>query len=128
MKLDSENLDVETTENGEVVIEPDYLGFIRTQGFIIEEIKDARVVPSDSSESGHIVVQIKTYDYPRNHPELDYAAHEREITVCDCWSWRNSSNDVRENEKPGGDGCKHCRTAFKAIQAREDENQTELGK
>lgn len=124
-ELGAEHLEIGTTNDGQVTIEPGYLKYLRSNGFTIEGVGSVHTVPSDSRDMAHIVMRIQTYEYPKNDPKLDYAAHALEIEVCDCWDYRQNSNDVSEGEKPGG-SCKHIKECFKTVRAQEDENQESL--
>lgn len=125
-ELSAENLEVDTTQEGHVVIEPGYLGYIRSEGYQIDGIESAHTVPSESGEGSHIVVEVRTYEYPRNSQKLDLTEHALYLKVCDCWSWRQSSNDVSEpGVKPGGT-CKHVESAFMSEKAKADDKQQEL--
>jgi hypothetical protein len=130
MKHDADNLTTElaqTDEGQRIVVEPEYVKYLRGQGYPIKELQEVHTVPSESTDgAGHVVVKITTYAHPKGHPDLDLVADEIEIEICDCWSYRQNSNDVAEsNVQPGGD-CKHCRQIFKTQRAKEDANQTEL--
>jgi len=125
MNLDADNLNIRLNESQEVVVEPSYIEYLREHGFTIESVEDSRTVESGSSETDHVIHEIVTYEYPKDHPQLDYAVHETTVRICDCWSWRNNSNDVAEGEKPGGT-CKHVEAEFMTEKAKADNQQTEL--
>jgi len=125
MQLDAENLNIRVNESEEVVVEPSYLEYLREHGFVIESVDDARTVASSSGETDHIIYEVTTYTRPRDHPELDYAADEITIRVCDCWSYRTNANDVEETIRPGG-SCKHITNEFMAEKAKNDKSQQTL--
>jgi hypothetical protein len=124
-ELTADNLETRVNENGEVVIEPSYISYLREHGYIIEEIHDIREVDSEGSDGGHIIVEIETYQYPRDHQELDYVEHKMKLKVCDCWSWRTNSNDVADGKQPGGK-CKHVTSEFMVEQAQNSDSQQTL--
>lgn len=126
MNLDSDNLTVETTDDGRIVCEPGYIAFIRSQGYIIESVEELHCVPSDSeTDTAHIVAEIVTYQYPRDDPRLDYAEHKLTLRCCDCWKWRQHSVDVPQNTPPGG-SCHHIESVYKVEKAQNDDQQLSL--
>jgi len=130
MKHESDNLTTElaqTDEGQRIVVEPEYVKYLRSQGYQIKELQEVHTVPSESTDdAGHVVVRITTYARPKGHPDLDLVADEIDLEICDCWSYRQNSNDVAESDvQPGGD-CKHTRDVFREQRAKEDESQTEL--
>jgi hypothetical protein len=125
-ELNADNLEIETTLDGQIVLEPQYCKYIRENGYRVEAIKEAHAVPSESAEGAHLVLKVESYEYPMNHPDLDLAAHERDFWVCDCWSYRNSTNDVAEGEHPPDGDCKHIQAVNKVRKAKQDENQETL--
>jgi len=132
MKHNADNLTVElaqTQEGERIVVEPQYIEYLRSQGYTIKSVDELHTIASESHDGvGYVVMQVRTYAYPKGHPELDLVAHEIQIPVCDCWSYRQNSNDVaNEGVQPGG-SCKHCRSIFREEQAREDDSETELTK
>lgn len=122
--LKADNLKVFTTSHGEILMEPSYIGYLRENGYTIEGVVNPMMVYTNS-ETAHLVVQIETYQYPRDDDRLDVAEDRITIPVCDCWSFRSNSNDVQEDVPPGGD-CKHIREAYKTEKAKADDNQQEL--
>jgi len=126
MKLNSDNLTVETTQDGVLQVEPGYIGFLRSQGYIVESIEELHCVPSESeTDKAHIVAEIATYEYPRDDPRLDYAEHKLTLRCCDCWRYRQNSVDVRENTPPGG-SCHHIESVYKVKKAQNDDQQLSL--
>lgn len=123
---DADNLDVRVNQNEEVVIEPSYLGFMRAQGFQIEAIKEMHSVPSESGEGMHLLLKVKTYRYPKYHPQLDVASDSIDVWVCDCWSYRNSTNDIADGEYPPDGDCKHIQAVDKVERAKADQAQDTL--
>ena len=125
MKLNADNLKTDV-KDGQLVIEPQYVQYLREHNYAIEAINEIHTVPSESSDGAHLVVNIQTYEYPRKHEKLDVVEHETNLWVCDCWSFRQNSNDVSKGlVKPGG-SCKHVRAVDKVQRAKNDEKQVEL--
>lgn len=125
--LSAENLNVETTSDGRVVMEPQYLGYLRSNGFSILEVKETHVVASEDSDKAHIVQTVVTRRKPDDHPELDYVADKCELTVCDCWAFRSGSADVTEHKAPTESSpCKHIESVDKVARAMNDESQETL--
>jgi transposase-like protein len=109
-ELNAENLETDTTLDGQIVLEPQYCKYIRENGYRVEDIHEAHTVESESSEGAHLVLKVESYEYPMNHPDLDLAAHERDFWVCDCGDFTyRKSVDVSEktiaNQEIGQ--CKH---------------------
>jgi DNA-binding transcriptional MerR regulator len=126
MKLEAENLKVSITNAQELIIEPQYVKFLRENGFTIDGIENLHAIPSESDkEQAYLVGQIQTYTKPKDHPELDVIEDQITIPCCSCWSYRQNSNDVTEGKSPGGT-CKHCKKAYRVAKAKQDDNQTEL--
>jgi hypothetical protein len=128
MKLDTDNCEPRLTEDEQVVVEPSYITYIRNQGYTIESVDDIRVVPSESDkDKAYLVMTVTTYEYPKNHPQLDYAQHEYQLHTCSCWSYRQDSKDIgpSNGHKPDG-SCKHIKAEYKTEKARQDDSQTEL--
>jgi hypothetical protein len=126
MNLEADNLTQRVNQAGEVVVEPNYVEFLRNEGHVIESISETHTVPSESDkDKAYLVMMVDTYQYPRDHPELDIAEHGLSLPVCSCWSYRSSSADVSEGNKPDGD-CKHVRAVFREQRAQADEQQEKL--
>lgn len=122
MDLNVDNLNTRINANSELVVEPSFIGFLRSEGYIIESVRNVRTVPSDSEKAkAYLVVEIETYTKPRDDPELDYAQDEMRLLVCSCWSYRENS----ELNPPQGT-CKHCSSEFKTEKAKNDEQQQSL--
>jgi len=132
MKHNADNLTVElaqTQEGERIVVEPQYIEYLRSQGYTIKSIDELHTVASESHDGvGYVVMQITTYKYPKGHPELDLVADELQLNACSCWSFRQNSNDVAENGTQPGGSCKHTRDVFREQRAKEDNSQTELTK
>jgi hypothetical protein len=127
--LNADNLKTWVNKDGEVIVEPSYVKYLRENGYNIEAIGALHSVPSKSSDGAHIVQEIQTYQYPRNHPKLDVAQHSTEIWVCDCWDYRsNQSVDVAETPLAEGSlgSCKHIRAVSKIANAKADDQQETL--
>jgi hypothetical protein len=117
------------TQDGRVVLEPAYCAYLREQGYTIDDVIEAHSVPSNSREKSHVVVQIQTYNYPRNHPELDVVEDQTEIWVCSCEDFQyNKSADVSESlVSPSQCGtCKHISSVSKVEKAKSDDKQRSL--
>jgi len=125
MKLDAENLNLDV-KDGRLVIEPQYVEYLREFDYRIEEIKELHVVESSSSDSGHIVAKIQTYDKPEK--ASDYLDHSIDLWCCDCWAYRQSSADVSEPDVTPSDSgtCKHVTSVSKVQRAENDESQMQL--
>jgi len=132
MKHDADNLTVEVTQTQEgerITVEPQYLEYLRSHNYPIKSVDELHTVESKSKDGvGYVVMQVTTYAYPKGHEKLDLVAHEIQIPVCDCWSYRQDSNDVAENGVQPGGSCKHTRDVFREQRAKEDNSQTELTK
>jgi hypothetical protein len=132
MKHNADNLTVKLaqTEQGErITVEPQYIEYLRSHGYTIKSVDELHTVESESKDGvGYVVVKITTYAYPKGHEKLDLVAHEIQIPVCDCWSFRQNSNDVAEQGTQPGGSCKHTRDVFREQRAKEDKSQTELTK
>lgn len=126
-ELSADNLELDVTQDGRIVQEPSYIGYLRSEGYQIDGIKGSYTAPSESGEGDHMIVEIQTYQYPRDSQQLDLAEHKTTIRVCDCWAWRQSSNDVSEPGVSPGGTCKHVEACFMSEKAANDENQAELG-
>jgi len=129
-RLITDNLTREQTAEG-LVLEPSYLGFLRSQGYTIREYVREFTVSSESRDASHLVMQVDTYLYPKDDPLLDIANPEHQCTiwVCGCWDFRkNKSADVRMRETLPTDtqACKHIREISKVQKAKADENQQQL--
>lgn len=128
MNLQTDNLEPRLTDDGQIVVEPSYLTYIRSQGYILESVDEIQTVPSESEKGkAYLVVTVTTYEYPKNHPELDYAEHEYQLHTCSCWSYRQNSKDIgpSNGHKPDGT-CKHIKKLNKVERAKEDDNQSTL--
>ena len=124
--LNADNLITETTEEERIVLEPQYIDYLREHNFTIDGIEEAHTVASSSSDGSHLVLKITTYDYPKDSEKLDVVADKRSLYVCDCWAYRQNSNDVSKGlVKPDGE-CKHTRSLNKVQKAKNDPNQQEI--
>lgn len=125
MNLNAENLNVDV-EDGKVVVEPQYVEYLREFDYRIEEINELHAVESSSSDRGHIVAKIQTYDKPTTAG--DYLDHGVELWCCDCWAYRQSSADVSKPDVTPSDSgtCKHIQSVSKVQRAENDENQMQL--
>jgi len=129
-ELSAENLRLGTTDDDDQIIcEPSYAKYLRTQGYAIESVIEAHTVPSESSKGkAHLVLKVETYEFPHGDPRLDVVEHETELWMCDCWDYRSNSADVSEpNTKPTeSKRCKHVRRVSREERAKQDPNQDTL--
>jgi len=126
MKLENDNLIRRVNQDGEIVIEPSYVDYLRNQGYIIESVGDCRAIQSNSeSNKSYLIVEFETYRYPRTHPRLDYAEHQQTVRACSCWAYRDNCNNVEDGEPPGGT-CKHIRRTYREEKAKQDDQQQRL--
>jgi len=128
MIAEEDNITKELTEDGRLVLEPGYAGYLRSMGYNIRDITDIDTVQSESDRSKrYLVCRIETFSKRKDHPELDYVADKTTIPVCTCWDWRsNHSADLEEQSPEACGACKHLRAKFKALNAQEDDSQREL--
>ena len=125
MKLNPGQVTIEATTEG-VIIEPTYIGYLRSQGYNIDEIKDVQTVDSDSRDVTHVVMKVVTTDKPQGHPELDVVADKTEIAVCSCENFQYSQSvDVSKKTLAEGSmgSCKHLQQSYREQKARADPNQ-----
>jgi len=128
MIAEEDNLTREMTNDGKLVLEPGYAGYLRSQGYTIEDIHSVDVVASDSDADKHyLVAKIDTYDLPMGHDNLDVAADGITLPVCTCWSWRSNSAYLDEQHPSECRGCKHTRKAYREERAEADDSQATLG-
>jgi len=126
MTLNTDQLRQELTEDGQIILEPEYVAFLRSNGYPVNEVVEIREAESESRDMTHLIYTVKTTELPQDHPELDVVAHETEIKVCTCEDFRyDKSVDVSErhlaDESIGS--CKHVRNEYRAEKAQADENQ-----
>jgi len=135
LKMETSNdktlINTELTNEG-VILEPQYLGYCRSQGYQIDEIKERHTVPSSDGEHAHLVYKIGSYQYPKGSSLLDVADPEQqiEVWVCSCADFRfNQSADVRDaTVSPDDSGtCRHILEVSRVEKARRDESQATLG-
>lgn len=124
---EQENITKELTDDGRLVFEPGFCSYLRSQGYQVTGVTKMATVSSENDpDKQYLVCKVGTHKYPKDHPKLDLVAHDIDIPVCTCWSWRNSSADL-DHEQPQESGdCKHVLEAFRTEQAKADENQTQL--
>jgi len=127
-ELDSDNLDAEIdTNTQQVTIEPSYLNYLREHGYTIDGLNEVHTVQRDKSKTPHLVLNVETYEKPKDHPNLDYAADSISLWVCDCWAWRNQSADVSSGERPSEcEPCVHIKQVDKVERAKADNAQDTL--
>jgi len=124
---EKENIRREMTDEG-LVHEPGYAGYLRSMGFNVEDIADIDTIVSESNpDKKYLVAKIKTYDKPKDHPDMDLVADQISLPVCTCWNWRSEHSADLEEQAPSESGvCKHLKRAYKELRAASDESQTEL--
>jgi hypothetical protein len=129
MNLEHDTTNVTVSEGGEIVVEPDYLEFLRGQGYVIEDVSDVKAIPSSSRDIAHIVCRVETYAYPQGHDNLDLVEHQITLECCSCENFKyNQAVDVSETYLADGHmgTCKHCRAAYKELRAESDNSQETL--
>jgi len=124
MKHNADNLTTELaqTEQGQrIVVEPEYVGYLRSHNYQIKSLDELHTVESESKDGGgYVVVKITTYEHPKGHEELDLVADEMQLNVCSCWAYRKDSNDVAEEGMQPGGSCKHTKSCFRTEKAEND--------
>ena len=123
--LDTDSVRVEATTEG-IIAEPQYLSYLRSQGYPIDSVQSVKIVESSSRDIAHVVMQVQTLAKPPGHQDSDVVADKTKITVCSCEDFRyNKSVDVAEQTLADGSlgACKHIRQSFKAIRAQTDDQQ-----
>ena len=126
--LHTKHIRIDSTSDG-LVIEPEYVDFLRTQGYTIEGVNDIACVKSNSRDVQHLVVKVDTYEYPINHPELDFEKHQVTIPVCSCEGYRYQySADVSKHNVSPTDSkaCPHIKQVDKIAKAKADNMQESL--
>ena len=90
------------------------------------EVKDCKIVPSESNNGAYLVAKVECLDKP--FEESDIAADKTELIACSCSDWYfNRSKDLDADTRPSECGtCKHGRSAYKHIQAAQDDSQDTL--
>jgi hypothetical protein len=128
-ELTAENLNVETTDDGRIVAEVSFVGYLREHGYPIDGVSDPVTVERPDSDTAHLVYKIDTLDKPTDHPESDAVADAIKLPCCDCWSYRTDTPDVGDGETLEGvtPSCPHVREAYKVENAKSDDQQQELG-
>lgn len=110
MELERENLNIYVGPEGAPVIEPEYIEFLRSQGYRIDEVRDAQAIESSGGQRLYVVCEVCTYEYPQGHPDLDVAAHRDSVGVCSCgdYTHRKCADVSKEGVTPFESGqCKH---------------------
>lgn len=122
--------ELDVTNDNRVICEPAYLSYMREHGYPVLSINEAHSVESGSRDKSHMVVEIATYDKPKDSPTLDVVADEISLWVCSCEDFTyNKAADVSEDmTKPSDSGrCKHVLSVDMTEKAKADASQTELG-
>lgn len=119
--------EIGTTQDGRIVIEPDYVDYLRNQGYLVEEVEEAHSVASNSRDMSHLVVRLVTYDEPRS--QYDAIEDMISLWVCSCEDFTyNQAADVSEDMvKPSESGvCRHIKEVSKVEKAKNDDKQRSL--
>ena len=117
------------TQDGRIVQEPGYIGYLREHGYTIEEVKESHSEDSNSRDLSHNIIKVVTYDKPKDHPQLDLVEDEIEVWVCSCEDFQyNKSADVSESMVSPSqcNPCKHIKSVSKVQKAKNDDNQDTL--
>ena len=128
MKLNADTTEIAVKDDN-VVIEPNYLGYLKSHGYRIEGVKDVKIIPSESRPMGHICAKIETHIYPWGHEKLDVSVHSITLPVCSCEAYKYSKSvDVAETHIADGtvEVCKHLKQAYKELRAESDDQQDTL--
>lgn len=127
--LSSDTLKAKVDESTQTVsIEPDYLDFLREHGYIIDSLNEAHTVQRGRNKAAHLVLNIQTYNLPKDHPDLDVAVDGIDLWVCDCgdFTYRKAA-DVSEGQNPSeSQPCTHIRKVSKVEQAKADDSQATI--
>lgn len=123
----AEHLETAATDLG-TIIEPEYIQFLRSQGYKIESISQVKYAHSGESDTAHIMVEVTTHRYPQGDERLDVVADTIQIRACDCWDYRQNSPDVSDHDTSPDEyqTCKHIRSAFREEKAEADGQQATL--
>lgn len=126
-ELTSEFVETGLTEDGQLVMEPGYINYLRSQGYLIDSVQEIHTADSSRDDMAHLVVKIGTFEYPKDHPALDYAEHSVSLWVCDCEDFRYRQSVDLSEASPGECGaCKHIKEVDKVQRALNDEDQSTL--
>jgi hypothetical protein len=135
LKTETENgetlVEIRNTPEG-VIMQPSYVGYLKSSGYQIREINDTHTVQSSSGDCSYLVWNIGTYPFPANSSLLDVADENQQIDlwVCSCPQWRfRESVDVTTGVEITPDQCgtcKHIEQCDKTVRAREDDSQETL--
>jgi len=128
MKLYPKHLKTEVTPEG-VIFENEFLGFLRSNGYSVNDVHSTHVVPSSNGGHAYLVQKIDTMRLPSNHPDLDIVADKVTIPICSCDDFRyRCSPDVSQQAKHPHDGgkCKHVIACYREERAKNDDKQQSL--
>jgi len=128
-RLHTDFVRVKTTQDGQLIVEPEVIDFWRTQGYTIESVEELAFPESSSRDACHMVVQVTTYALPKDHPRLDFVEHQVKIPVCSCEGFRyRYSADVSDPDThpTDCDTCPHIRDVYRTEKAKADESQSTL--
>jgi len=107
--LDADNLEAHASPEG-IIVDMTVLGYLRSSGYPVNEVRELYTVSREGSETGHLVAEIETLQKPRDDPELDVVSDKITIHVCDCWNFQASHwPDLREygNSPDDAGECTH---------------------
>ena len=93
------------------------------------EYRDVRVVPSESSDTAYLVAEVECLAEPFG-PATDAAQDRVSVFLCSCdhFNYRLSGGfEDGENPVTEWSNCKHIRAAYKVENAKNDDQQQELG-
>jgi len=85
--IDAENVEYHASPEG-IVVDMTVLGYLRSSGYPVEDVKELHTVKREDSDTAHVVAKIETLNKPRDDPELDIVEDKCTIWVCDCWRYR----------------------------------------
>jgi len=127
MNPNPDTTEIDVTDDGEVIVEPGYLAYLRSHGYRIVDVDKVRFIASSSRDITHICCIVTTHEYPWGHEKLDVAAHKVELPVCSCEDFQyNKSVDVSDTllatEKPTH--CKHLSNSYRELNAEDDSQET----
>ena len=119
----------ETTPDGAIVVEPDWLTFLRNQGYPVLDVHEVHTVASNSRELNHMVTKISTYDNREGAISPTIVADKTEWWVLICENWRyNRPADVSEDmvKPPESGTCRLILQVDMAKKANQDDRQPTL--
>jgi hypothetical protein len=126
-QFSADNLNTQATPEG-IIIEPQYITYLRSNGYAIDDVTAVKYAHSPDSDTAHIMMEVQTFLYPSHSDELDVAAHDCHIRACDCWDYRSNSPDVSDRGvvPVEYENCKHLENWDKHTKAAADDDQATL--